>query len=211
MLEVLYGAVGKPYYDQVEEVAREGIGLVLEYLPKVLQSPRDPEGREALGLATDLGGYAIMIGGTNGAHLTSFSLIDILSHGRACGLMNPYYTVFFAPAIQQPLRLVGRLCKDAGYADATIETLNGRALGLAVAEALIAFEKSVGFPTALGEVPGFSDAHIQRALAAAKDPQLKMKLENMPVPLTAAMVDEYMAPILVAAKTGDLKRIRNVD
>ena len=155
MLEVLYGAVGKPYYDQVEEVAREGIGLVLEYLPKVLQSPRDPEGRGALGLATDLGGYAIMIGGTNGAHLTSFSLIDILSHGRACGLMNPYYTVFFAPAIQQPLRLVGRLCKEAGYADATIETLNGRALGVAVAEALIAFEKSVGFPTTLGEVPRF--------------------------------------------------------
>jgi alcohol dehydrogenase len=114
MLEVLYGAVGKPYYDQMEEVAREGVGLVLEYLPKVLRSPHDPQGREALGLATDLGGYSIMLGGTNGAHLTSFSLTDILSHGRACGLMNPYYTVFFAPAIQQPLRLVGRLCKTQG-------------------------------------------------------------------------------------------------
>jgi alcohol dehydrogenase class IV len=210
MLEVLYGAVGKPYYDQMEEVAREGVSLVLEYLPKVLRSPHDPQGREALGLATDLGGYSIMLGGTNGAHLTSFSLTDILSHGRACGLMNPYYTVFFAPAIQQPLRLVGRLCKDAGYADATIESLSGRELGVAVAKALIAFEKSVGVPTTLGEVPHFSDAHIQRALAAAKNPQLKMKLENMPVPLTSAMVDEYMAPILMAAKTGDLNGIRNV-
>jgi alcohol dehydrogenase len=37
-----------------------------------------------------------------------------------------------------------------------------------------------------------------------------MKLENMPVPLTSAMVDEYMAPILMAAKTGDLNGIRNV-
>jgi len=211
MLEVLYGAVGKPYYDQIQEVAREGIGLVLEYLPRVLQCPHDLEGRQAIGLATDLGGYAIMLGGTNGAHLTSFSLVDILSHGRACGLMNPYYTVFFAPAIQWPLRLVASLCKQAGYAMATIESLKGRELGVAVAEALIEFEKRIGVPTTLGEVPRFSDTHIGRALTAAKDPQLKMKLENMPVPLTSEMVDEYMAPILEAAKTGDLSKIRNVE
>ncbi len=210
MLEVLYGAVGKPYYGQMEEVAREGISLVLEYLPRVLRNPHDPQGREALGLATDLGGYAIMLGGTNGAHLTSFSLIDILSHGRACGLLNPYYTVFFAPAIERPLKLVSKLCKDAGYAGAAIENLSGRNLGVAVAEALIAFEKSVGVPTTLGEVPHFSDAHIERALVAAKNPQLRMKLENMPVPLTPETVDEYMTPILLAAKTGDLEGIRNV-
>ena len=83
-------------------------------------------------------------------------------------------------------------------------------MGVAVAEAMIAFEKRVGFPTTLSEVNGFSDAHIERALAAAKNPQLKMKLENMPVRLTAEMVDEYMGPILRAAKTGDLKTIKNV-
>jgi alcohol dehydrogenase len=38
---------------------------------------------------------------------------------------------------------------------------------------------------------------------------LKMKLQNMPVPLTAEMVDEYMGPILEAAKDGDLSRIKN--
>ena len=37
-----------------------------------------------------------------------------------------------------------------------------------------------------------------------------MKLENMPVPLTAETVDEYMGPILQAAKTGDLSVIKNV-
>jgi alcohol dehydrogenase len=82
--------------------------------------------------------------------------------------------------------------------------------GKAIAEAFIAFEKSIGFPTRLADVPGFTPAHIQRALAAAKDPQLKMKLENMPVPLTADMVDEYMGPILEAATTGDLSVIKNV-
>ena len=209
-LEVLYSAVGKPTYGLMVDIAREGIGLVMEYLPKALDNPLDMEAREALGLATDLGGYSIMIGGTNGAHLTSFSLIDILSHGRACGLLNPYYTVFFAPAVEGPLKLMASICRNAGFADASIDGLEGRALGEAVARAMIAFEKRAGVQSTLAEVPGFSDAHIQRALTAAKDPQLKMKLENMPVPLTAEMVDGFMGPVLQAAKTGDLSLIRNV-
>jgi alcohol dehydrogenase len=209
-LEVFYGAVGKPDYDRVKEVAPESIRLVVQYLPRVMENPRDREAREALGLATDLGGYAIMLGGTNGAHLTSFSLVDVLSHGRACAIMNPYYTVFFAPEIQEPLQIVGKIYKDAGYTDADIENLSGRELGTAVAEAMIAFERDIGFPATLNEVPGFTDEHVQRALTAAKNPQLRMKLENMPVALTADMVDEYMGPVLAAAKTGDLQKIENV-
>ncbi|MEK7409574.1 MAG: iron-containing alcohol dehydrogenase [Acidobacteriota bacterium] len=209
-LEVLYGAVGKPYYATMEQVAREGIRLVMNYLPGVLADPNYAGGREALALATDLGGYAIMIGGTNGAHLTSFSLIDVLSHGRACAIMNPYYTVFFAPAVQEPLRVVAGICRELSYAPAAIENLSGRELGLAVAEALISFQRGLGVPVRLSDVPGFTGGHIERALAAAKDPQLKMKLENMPVPLTAAMVDEYMGPVLEAARTGDLQVIKNV-
>jgi len=208
-LEVFYGAVGKPYYGKVEAVAAEGIGLVVNYLPRVIETPDDAEAREALGLATDLGGYAIMIGGTNGGHLTSFSLVDILSHGRACAIMNPYYTVFFAPAIEPALKVVGSIFAAAGYTEAKIDELGGRDLGVAVAEAMIGFQESIGFPTTLADVPGFSDAHIERALTAAKNPQLKMKLENMPVALTAEMVDEYMGPILRAAASGDLSIIKN--
>jgi alcohol dehydrogenase len=210
-LEVLYGAVGKDFYAKMEEIAGESIRLVVEYLPTALENPDDAQSRKALGLATDLGGYAIMVGGTNGGHLTSFSLVDILSHGRACAIMNPYYSVFFAPAIEEPLRLVGDILKEAGYTDAAFDELDGRELGVAVAQGMIAFEKRIGFPATLGEVPGFSDAHIERALTAAKNPQLKMKLENMPVPLTATMVDEYMGPVLQAAKTGDLDVIKNVE
>lgn len=210
--ETLLGAVGKGYYDQLEAVAREGISLVVEYLPGVMANPADAEGREALGLATDLGGYAIMLGGTNGPHLTSFSLVDLLSHGRACAITNPYYTVFFAPAVGRPLLVAAGILEKAGYVAAGTVSGGGdpRDLGVAVAEGLIAFEKKIGFPTTLAEVPGFSDAHIERALMAAKNPQLKMKLENMPVPLTAEMVDEYMGPVLQAAKSGDLGLIRNV-
>ncbi len=81
---------------------------------------------------------------------------------------------------------------------------------MAVAQGMICFAKSIGFPTKLCEVAGFTDAHLSRALAAAKNPQLKTKLENMPVPLTADMVDEYMGAVLLAAKTGDFSVIRNV-
>ncbi len=208
-LEVLYGAVGRPGYEMIETVAAEAIRLVVSYLPGVIERPVDITGREALGLATDLGGYAIMLGGTNGGHLTSFSLVDVMPHGRACALMNPYYTVLFAPAIERPLRVVGRIFGEAGYTEAAIDALEGRALGEAVAEAMIAFGREIGLPTTLREEPGFTDAHIERALTAAKNPQLRMKLENMPVPLTPEMVDEVMGSVLQAAKVGDLNLVRN--
>jgi alcohol dehydrogenase len=209
-LEVLFGAVGRDSYPMVEEVATTGIRLIVENVERAVAESSSLEARQALGLGTDLGGYAIMIGGTNGGHLTSFSLVDILSHGRACAIMNPYYTVFFAPAIEEPLKAVGAIYRDAGLTDADLSGLAGRDLGVAVAEAMMALSRNVNFPTTLGEVGGFTAVHIERALAAAKDPQLKMKLENMPVPLTAEMVDEYMRPVLEAARDGDLARIKNV-
>ncbi len=210
IIEVLYGAVGKPYYDKMAQITRGGIKLVLDYLPIVMKNPKDSKAREALCLATDLGGYAIMTGGTNGGHLTSFSLVDILSHGRACAIMNPYYTVFFAPAIEKPLKLVGKIYQQAGLTKTDTVNLTGRQLGIAVAEAMFEFARKIGFPTRLNEVRGFGDGHISRALSAAKSPQLKMKLQNMPVPLTAEMVDEYMGPVLEAARNGNLALIRNV-
>jgi len=209
-LEVLYGAAGKPHYGKVRDIAHACISLVVEYLPRAMADLQDAEAREALCLATDLGGYAIMVGGTNGGHLTSFSLVDVLPHGRACALMNPYYTVFFAPAIEEPLRLVGQIYQRAGLMQVDVDTLKGRELGVAVAGAMFEFAKRVGFPTRLSEVAGFSERHIDRALTAAKNPQLKMKLQNMPVPLTAAMVDEYLQLILQAARDGDLSLIKNV-
>jgi alcohol dehydrogenase len=210
ILEVFYSAVGKPYYDQLGKIAETGIALIVQYLPKIKKNPQDKEAREALCLATDLGAYAIMLGGTNGGHLTSFSLVDILSHGRACALLNPYYTVFFAPAVEAPLQVIGKIFKAAGYLKEDLTTLKGRDLGVAVANGMFTFARAIDFPTTLSEVEGFTQAHIERALTAAKDPQLKMKLENMPIPLTAEMIDEYMRPILEAAKTGDVRLIKNV-
>jgi len=151
-----------------------------------------------------------MVGGTNGAHLTSFSLVDIASHGRACAVMNPYYTVFFAPAVETQLRIVGSIYKRYGYINTDIHGLSGRDLGIAVAEGMVNLSMKVGFPTTLAEIPGFTDEHIERAMSAARNPQLEMKLKNMPVPLDASLVEKYMRPILLAAKAGDFGVIRNM-
>lgn len=208
-LEVYYGATGKPGYGHIEQVALAGISLVMEHLPRAIRDPHDRTARAALAHATDLGGYSIMLGGTNGAHLTSFSLIDILSHGRACALMNPYYTVFYSPAVQQQLRSVAQLSAASGLADMELDRAAGRELAEGFARSLVALERSVRNPATLGEVPGFSRGHIDRALTAAKNPQLRMKLENMPVPLKAEEVDAYMGPVLEAAVGGDLTLVRD--
>jgi alcohol dehydrogenase len=204
-LEVLYGAKGDAL-DRVRPVALLGIELIVANIRRACSDPGDLDAREALGLGTDLGGYAIMIGGTNGGHLTSFSLVDVLPHGRACALMNPYYTVFFAPAIEPQLRDLAELFARVGYLGDT-STLHGRDLGVALAEAMLALSRDIDFPTTLAEVEGFADAHIARALEAAKNPQLEMKLRNMPVPLSPETVDDLMGPILEAAKTGDFSLI----
>ncbi|MFO7975185.1 MAG: iron-containing alcohol dehydrogenase [Candidatus Hydrogenedentota bacterium] len=209
-LEVFYGASGKTL-EAVRPVSLSGIELLVTHVKDACAEPENLDAREAIGLGTDLGGYAIMLGGTNGAHLTSFSLVDLLPHGRACALMNPYYTVFFAPAIEDKLREVGEIYKTAGYTKANLSSLHGRDLGMAVAEAMVNLSRDIGFPTTLEEVPGFTSAHIERALSAAKSPKLAMKLKNMPVPLTSEQVDDYMGPVLEAARTGEFDVIRNLE
>ncbi len=209
-LEVYFGSVGKPYYEEAREIATVAITLIVKYLPRIMTDPSDKEARNALCTATDLGGYAIMIGGTSGAHLTSFSLVDLMSHGRACALMNPYYAVFYAPAIQEPLRILGNIYKAEGYSQADFNGLEGRELGLSFAGAMITFAETIRFPTTLQQIGGFKKEHLKRALAAAKNPQLKSKLENMPIPLTANHIDKYMGSILLAAETGDLNLIESL-
>lgn len=208
-LEVYFGATGE-LKDKTRKIAELGIELVIKGLTEVKQNPESKNARTLLGMGTDLGGYAIMVGGTSGAHLNSFSLIDVLSHGRACALMNPYYTIFFAPAIEDQLRVIGNIYKKYGYLEEDPETLSGRQLGLAVAGAMIKFSKFLEFPVCLADVPGVGPEHIERCLNAAKDPQLDMKLRNMPVPLNADLVEPYMRPILEAAWDGNLDTIKNM-
>jgi len=206
--EVFMGATGKDYYEKSKHITTLGFKLIIKNLKFALED--DVDARVALGLGTDLGGYSIMIGGTNGPHLGSFSLVDVLSHGRACAILLPYYTVFFSPSIQNQLIAVGEIFQEAGFIseDTDLKSLEGRDLGETVAKGMIEFNKSLGFPTTLKEA-GATKAHLNRMLKAAKDPQLKMKLLNMPVPLDpeAGDIENYMKGVLKAAFTGDFSQI----
>ena len=209
--EVFMGAAGQVYYDRLKEIVIEGISLIVESLPEALKDPKNLDARIRLGLGTDLGGYSIMIGGTNGGHLGSFSLVDILTHGRACAVLNPYYTVLFSPAIQDQLRTVGEVFRRAGFITENLGNLEGRALGEAVARGMIAFSKSIAFPITLREA-GATRAHIDRMIEAAKNPQLESKLKNMPTPMDPSRgdVETYMKPVLEAAFTGDFSLIKTM-
>ncbi len=211
MWEVFMGGTGQPWYDKMKGIAVEGISLITESLPVAMKDPMNIDARVALGLGTDLGGYSIMIGGTNGGHLGSFSLVDVLTHGRACAVLNPYYTVLFAPAIQDQLRTVGAVFASAGFISDDLDSLSGRELGEAVARGMIAFSRSIDFPVTLEEA-GATRAHIDRMIAAAKNPQLESKLKNMPTPMDPSRgdVDTYMRPVLEAAFTGDFSLIKTM-
>jgi len=221
-LEVIYGATGKPFFHKTMDIAETGISLIVENLPKAVDEPKDEDARVALGLGTDLGGYAIMVGGTNYGHPFSFSLVSLLTHGRACALVNPYATVFFSPAIQPQLKMVGEILVQAKYIEEDVEKFSGRDLGIIVAQGMIKLSKKIKFPTALDEVGG-STKDKERILTAAKNPQLWSKLEQAPVSLisrnakeeidkfqTEANIDEYMGALIDGVKSGDFNKIKNM-
>jgi alcohol dehydrogenase len=209
VLEVYFGA-GPDTEELTGEICEIALDLIIPGVQAASEDRDLATARIRLGLGTDLGGYAIMVGGTSGPHLNSFSLVDVLSHGRACALMNPYYTVFFAPAIEAKLRRVGAVYKRHGLIEADLQALSGRDLGIAVASGMMGLSKKIGFPTTLKELPGITRGHVARCLNAAKNPALASKLENMPVPLHADTVDKYMGSVLDAAWQGDFSLIRNI-
>ena len=221
-LEVVCGATGKPFFEKTMEIAEAGIGLIIQNLPKAINNPQDRDAVEGLGLGTDLGGYAIMVGGTNYGHLFSFSVVNKLSHGRACAVANPYVLIFFAPAIEKQLRLLGSILRSEGYIHEEIDRFSGRDLSLLVAKGMIEFSKSVKFPTTFGEV-GVDHKDKDRILTAAKNSQLWSKLEQAPASLiakgrdgtidtkkTEENIDEYMGALIDGIISGNFDQIKNM-
>ncbi len=204
-LEVYCGAKGE-LLERIEPVALTGIGLCIAGVRKAFVDSADLAAREALGLGTDLGGWCIMTGSTNAGHLTSFSLVDVTTHGRATAVLNPYYLVLFATALERQLTKLAEVYCREGYLELDVSRLSGRDLALAVASAMQALLRDLGAPTALGEFESFFPAHIDRAVKAALNPQLETKLKAMPVPLDAAMVERYLRPTLEAAAEGVLEK-----
>ena len=222
--EVLMGASGKSYYDLISEIAATSIELIIQALPTAVAEPDNVDAHIALGLGTDLGGYAIMVekvnaetgsverGGTNGGHLGSFQLTDYLSHGRACALLNPYYTILFANSIKPQCHLVAGIYQKHGYIDANekLDQLDKRQLATALAQGMIKLSQKVKFPCTLEE----TDVPYERIgimVEQSENPQLASKLQNMPVTMDSSKGDvrKYILPTLEAAYSGDFDKIPN--
>ncbi len=210
--EVFMGASGKPYFEKAKQLVEVGVRLIVRSLKALKADPSNLNARVGLGLGTDLGGYAIMIGGTSGPHLGSFSLVDVLTHGRACGILNLYYTLFFSPAIQEQLKTLGFILREEGFITEDVSKLEGLNLGMTVVRGLTRLLESLKVPISLADA-GASEKHIARMLNAAKDPALRMKLLNMPIPLNPEKGDmeNYMKPLLEAAFKGRLGEVKIVE
>ena len=105
------------------------------------------------------------------------------------------------------MRKVGEIFKRRGHIKENLDSLSSGELGKKVAEGMLSFNRSIGFPTTLKEIEGIDKSVIDKILEAAKNPQLESKLRNMPAPLTSNQVDQYMGPVLEAAWEGDLSKI----
>ena len=206
--EVFMGATGQAYYDRMKEVATACLGLIVYGLAKVKADPGDRKARHCLGLGTDLGGYSIMIGGTSGPHLGSFSLIDVLSHGRACAILNPYYTVLFAPKIQDQLDNFRRNSARGRIYQGQNRGQKGKSLSRAGGQRDDPVRPGPRIPGNFGRgrrYQGPPQAHD----SGRQRPAVKMKLQNMPTPMESERgdVDRLMRPTLEAAFTGNLDLI----
>lgn len=230
-LEVYYGISpeknGDEEFKNIENACLTAITLILDCLPELAGDLKNLKYRQAIGLATDLGGYALTKGWTNMPHINSFGIVDIVSHGRACGLLNPYYTVFFASTVRDKLIKLLEIyrnyidnenlyifdyLKDSGKGaikDMSSD-ISSKQIGEILAKAMINFSLKLGFPVKLDQINGFSDKHINRMLEIARSPRFENRLKNMPIPLDGQMVDKYIRAVILAAKSGNFSLIPEV-
>ncbi len=212
MLEEFMASGDKCFFREMEDIVLTGIPLVLCGLQRALNEPTNIEARITLGLAAGLGGYALMFhknnprtdeiewGGTDCGHFHSYQIADYLTHGRSCGIINPYYMVLFANKIEAQNRVVAQMLQEFKFLDVSYKS-HGRELALAVASGLQRFYKSIAFPISLIEsgVPEKAVDHMVRGSRG-----LEHVLKNMPVPLELRDIDKYIRPTLEAAYCGDL-------
>jgi alcohol dehydrogenase len=212
-------AKGKYFFDAIKELVITGFPLVLYGLPLAVEDPSNVEARTALGLAAGLGGNALMLhvvnpesgetewGGTDCGHFHSYQVAKFLSHGRSCGVINPYYAVLFANQTKVQNRIIADILHENNYVASGFEELMNREIALAVAKGIQKFYRAIGFPTSLQEA-GLPEEQIGVMVAESK--KLEKVLQNMPLSLTLGDVDAHMKPTLEAAFEGDLDKVKSI-
>lgn len=126
-----------------EALARDGIGIIMENLPKVVVNPSDLEARNMMCYASMTAGMAFIDQICNIDHALSESMGAVAGtpHGVACGAALAPSIRFLCEAAPEKVRKVA----DAMGVD--VSNQNPVEAGETVANALAAFVKSVGCPS----------------------------------------------------------------
>lgn len=126
-----------------EALARDGIGIILKNLPKVVANPSDLEARNMMCYASMTAGMAFIDQICNIDHALSESMGAVAGtpHGVACGAALAPSIRFLCEAAPEKVRKVA----DAMSVD--VSNQNPVEAGETVANALAAFVKSVGCPS----------------------------------------------------------------
>ncbi|MHA1648350.1 MAG: iron-containing alcohol dehydrogenase family protein [Promethearchaeota archaeon] len=192
--------------EETNKRALIALEIIFKWLRIALDDPADKEARKMMSIASVLGG--MVIGGTNGKgtggpHMNSYSWAKTIDHGKSCGIMMPYYLVYYAknPKIQKKLNPIAKLLKIP-------KNIKAEEIGLIVAQKMLDWYKDIGFYTKLVDIPGWKSFYKQKALEDAG--KNAMKLQAMPNPVALDQVNEIIGPIIQAAIDGDLTTLQNL-
>lgn len=197
------------YLNRVQDEGNEDINqrallsleLVFKWLKITVKEPKNYTARKMMSIACLLGGTVIggkRFKGTAGPHMNSFSWAETIPHGKATGIMMPYYIAYYGKneTVMKKLEPIAEM----------LGVEKGEKIGYNVAKAMLDWYNSMGFPIKINDLDGWKPEYKQKAIKDAAENT--MKLDAMPNPVPLDKVEETISPILQAAIDGDLSILK---
>ncbi|MGV9203572.1 MAG: iron-containing alcohol dehydrogenase [Promethearchaeia archaeon] len=202
-MEGYLNTVQDPGNEDINERALLSLELVFRWLKPAAEKPEDYTARKMMSIACLLGGTVIggeRFKGTAGPHMNSFSWAETIPHGKSTGIMMPYYIAYYGknPKVMEKLEPIADM----------LVVEKGKNIGMNVAQAMLDWYQSMGFPIKISELEGWKPEYKEKALNDAAENQ--MKLEAMPNPVPLDKVGEVIGPILEGAIEGDLSKLTQI-
>ncbi len=173
--------------DWLEPMSLEGIGLILENLPRLKLNLSDLGAREKMSLASAYGGIGITYKGTGLPHGFSYCFKDLLPHGSAVALTMVPSWRFYLPAVEAKTR---KLAPGFGVEP----NLPLPELGEAVFDRFHQFLRALGHPMSLQEVSAVDDRVLQDMVQSVL--RTPAKLTNAPRPIAFDQAEQILLQIL---------------
>jgi alcohol dehydrogenase class IV len=187
--------------DDINQRALLSLELVFNWLKVAVKEPKNYTARKLMSIASVLGGTVIggkRFKGTAGPHMNSFSWAETIPHGKATGIMMPYYIAYYGKneTVMKKLDPIADI----------LSAEKGNKIGMNVAKAMLDWYENMGFPTKISQLSGWKPEYKHKAIEDASENT--MKLEAMPNPVPLDKVEDTIGPILEAAIDGNLSKLQ---